>query len=400
MFSLESCATLSSLGKMPQEDASLPSLDSVNTLVDVSSVGFEWKLITDSRIKGFVIYRAQNNKDEALQKIATIKDPFSTHYFDTKLKPQTKYTYAFATLGANNTISPKSNPIPIQTSYIDPVESIFAINNRPKTIKLIWSPHPNPSIKSYLIERLNNAGEFQTIKTIPHRLSVEYFDTDLKDGVTYTYRIVAKSYEGVRAKPSQSISITTIQQPNPITNIQATTDLPKAVKIKWDEAPDAEGVKIKRYKILYSKNGKDFKSLATTTQTSYTHKLKDDGESYIYQVVLLGENELEGKMSSYPPRGSSLNPPKAPTMFEGKMQNQQAHLQWKASTDERVKYYAIYRKEKQLWKQALRFTDITDTYFIDKEMQPNKKYLYSVVGVDEHEIESAHSQEIELSLEP
>lgn len=384
-----------------QEDSSLPRLDSVNTLVDVSSVGFEWKLINNEKIKGYVIYRSESGEGKGLQRIATIKNRFATHFYDINLSPQTKYIYAFAVLGENDTISPKSEPIHIQTSFIDPVESVFAINNQPRSIKLIWSPHPNPSVDSYLIQRLNKAGEFKTIKTIPHRLSVEYFDEDLKDGETYTYRIIAKNHEGVESKPTQGISVSTIPQPAPIENIQASNDLPRSISITWEDAPDSAGVSKKYYKILVSSNDKDYKSIATTNQTNYTHKLqaKDDGITYSYQVVLLGDNGLEGRMSSNPAKGSSLPPPSTPTQFEGKMIEGKATLSWQTPSDDRIVSYIVYRKEGALWTQSAKFIDIHNNGFIDKEMQKGKKYSYSVVSVDKHGIESKPSQEIELILE-
>ncbi|WP_233706540.1 fibronectin type III domain-containing protein [Helicobacter marmotae] len=385
----------------PQEDPSLPRLDSLNVLADVSSVGFEWKLIQDENIKGFVVYRAQSGSGAGLQKIATIKNRFATHFYDINLQPQTKYIYAFATLGENNTISPKSELIHIQTSFIDPVESVFAINNQPRSIKLIYSPHPNPSIDSYLIQRLNKAGEFKTIKTIPHRLSVEYFDEKLKDGETYTYRIIAQSHEGIKSKPSQIVSVSTIPQPAPIEDIQATTDLPKAIKITWQEAPDTQGVSKKYYRISYSEDGKNYKNLATTNQTHYIHKLEDkkNGISYYYQVVLLGDNGLQGHLSSHPAKGSSLPPPSTPNHFNGSMQEGKAVLSWQTPSDDRILSYVVYRKEGGLWTQSARFVDIYDTQFIDKEMQEGKSYTYSVVSVDKNGIESAPTPEITLQKE-
>lgn len=390
------------MGAKLEEDPSLPRLDSVRTLIDVSSVGFEWNLINDDRIIGFVVYRSGSGEGKGLQKIATIKNPYATHFYDLSLNPQTKYIYAFATLGQDGRISPKSNPIHIQTSFIDSVESVFAINSQPKTIKIIWSPHPNPSVDSYLLQRLDKAGQFQTIKLIPHRLSVEYFDTKLKDGETYTYRVIAQNHEGVKSKPSEGVSVATIPQPAPINNVKASDNLPKAIEIQWDEAQEAEGIKKKYYKILYSTNDKDYKTLATTNQTNYTHKLKagEDGVSYYYQVVLLGENGLEGHMSTTPAKGVSLPPPDAPLYFKGEVQNNQAILSWEAPEDERVKGYIVYRKEGSLWEQSSKFIDIEQPRFIDKEMRAGKTYKYSVVSVDQYGIESAPTSEIKLPTNP
>lgn len=393
-------ACFSALNVKLQEDSSLPRLDSINTLVDVSSVGFEWKLINNDSIQGYVVYRSESVGGKGLQQIAIIKNRFATHFYDTNLLPQTKYMYAFAVLGPNGAVSPKSEPIHIQTSFIDPVESVFAINNQPRTIKLIWSPHPNPSVDSYLVQRLDKAGKFKTITTIPHRLSVEYFDEDLQDGETYTYRIIARNHEGIESKPTEGISVSTIPQPAPIENIQASTNLPRSIEVTWDSAPDSAGVSKKYYKILVSSNNKDFKSIATTNQTHYTHKLqaKDDGVSYYYQVVLLGDNGLEGRSSSTPAKGSSLPPPATPTQFEGKMIDGRATLSWQIPSDERIQSFIVYRKEGTLWAQSSKFIDIHDNSFSDKEMQKGKKYSYSVVSVDKNGLESKPSQEIELML--
>lgn len=397
---LNACFSSFDFNTKLQEDTSLPLLDSVNTLADVSSVGFEWNLVQSDSVEGFVVYRSQFGSNKGLQKIATIKNRFATHYYDKNLKPQTKYIYAFATLGQNGTISPKSEPINIQTSFIGPVESLFAINSEPRTVKLIYSPHPNPSVDSYLIQRLNKSGEFKTIKTIPHRLSVEYFDKNLKDGETYTYRIIAKNHEGIKSKPSQSVSVSTIPQPAPIQDIQASTNLVRSIQITWREAPDTQGVSKKYYKILYSANGKDYKHLATTNQTQYTHKLKDkeDGLSYYYQVILLGDNGLQGHLSSSPAKGSSLPPPGTPIHFNGKILDNKAMLSWQNPNDERIVGYIVYRREAGLWSQSMRFVDIYDTKFVDKEMNKDKVYSYSVASIDKNGIESEPTQSISLSL--
>lgn len=391
---LSACA---SLNAPLQKDSSLSPPDSIHTIVDVSSVGFEWNLIQNENAQGFVIYRSKPNSRELFE-IERIKNRFATHYYDHHLKPQTTYLYGIATLGENNTISQAMRTIEVKTSFIDAIESVFATNSKPRAIKIIFSPHPNPSVDSYLIQRLNKAGEFKTIAKIPHRLSAEYFDENLQNGETYTYRVIAKSFEGIESKPSQSVSARTIPQPAPIENIQASNDLARAISITWQEAPDTQGVSKKLYKISYSLNGKSYKHLATTDKTQYTHKLtdKEDGVSYYYQVVLLGDNGLQGHLSSYPAKGSSLPPPSTPKNFEGKMLDNKATLSWQTPSDERIVSYVVYRKENGLWTQSARFIDIYDTHFIDKEMQEDKIYAYSVVSIDKNGIESAPTPEIKL----
>lgn len=61
--------------------------------------------------------------------------------------------------------------------------------------------------------------------------------------------------------------------------------------------------------------------------------------------------------------------------------------------------FIVYRKENGLWTQSMRFVDIHNGSFIDKEMEEGKVYTYSVVSVDKNGIESAHTAEITLQKE-
>lgn len=400
---MSSCLSTKSLSTKWQEDASLATLDAnaISILADVSSVGFEWKPLNMDNLKGFVIYRAQSGSDKGLEQIDVILNPYATHYYNAGLSAQTKYIYAFATISNDDSISPKSEPLYVQTSFIDAVESLFAITNAPKSIKLIWSPHPNPSVSSYILQRLNTkSGEFKSIKTIPHRLSVEYFDTNLDDDTSYTYRIIAKSFEGIESKPSKSVSATTIAPPKPIENITASENQPRAVVLSWDEAQDSKGVSKKRYEVSYSLDNKHFKKLATTSQTTYTHSLsaESDGIVHYYQVILLGDNGLRGRTSGSV-KGSSLAKPSTPKHFSASVKDGKAELSWEAPSDDRIMGYIIYRKEGAIMSQVKPFNGITETSFSDESMQKGKKYHYSVVSVDEYGIESAPTQTITLSLD-
>lgn len=292
-------------------------------------------------------------------------------------------------------MSKKSEILHIQTSFVDAVESVFGVNSMPKTIKLIWSPHPNPSVKSYIIERLDSQGEFKSIGSSNHRLSVEFFDKNLQDGETYTYRIIAKTYEGIKSKPSNILQVSTIKQPDAINNVQASNDLARQILLQWDEAPDSAGVKQKKYKVLYSSNDKQCKVAGTTTKTTFTHKIQEDGARYYYQVLLLGENGLEGKYSAESSVGSTLPKPSPVRDFKAFIQNGNATLKWETPSDSRIDSFIVYRKES--WGKELKYSDIRKDGFVDKEMQQGKKYKYSVVSVDSNGIESVPSIEIELS---
>ncbi|PAF47596.1 hypothetical protein BKH46_03315 [Helicobacter sp. 12S02634-8] len=386
---------LSLFGREDKIDTGLPIIKDVKTINDVRSVGFEWGSIDDtSLVAGFVLYRIE--KDGVLKKIATIKNPLATHYYDNGLTPLSAYSYQISTLGKDGAVSPRSPIIHIKTSFIDAVESVFASEGYPKEIKLIWSPHPNPSISKYIIQRLDDRGVFLNIGAVKNRLYVEYFDKNLQDGKEYKYRVIAESFEGAKSLPSPIAVGKTKAQPSPITHLLASNNLPRAIKLDWDLSPQEDVV---AYRVYSAGSIKDhFKMIAQTKENHYTDKIPQDGVERFYKVIPLDSTGLQGELPIGAVKGMTLTPPPTPIIIKGVIQNNQAVILWQSIDDMRVKNYAVYRYEGSFSSKPLRFGDITKNEFIDKEMTAGKKYRYQVVSVDGNGIESAPSKEVELLI--
>ena len=95
--------------KQPQIDATLPRIETIRTLPDITEIGFEWTPIYGDRVEGYNIYRMDGS---AMKKIATINDKYISHYVDTKLTPVTQYSYRMATFSVDKR---ESEPSPIVT---------------------------------------------------------------------------------------------------------------------------------------------------------------------------------------------------------------------------------------------------------------------------------------------
>ncbi|WP_394951342.1 fibronectin type III domain-containing protein [uncultured Helicobacter sp.] len=390
-------------------DESLPKIQKIQTLSDVSSVAFEWenkdKLEDGSptAIEGFVIFRAdqetlqqdsqapQNLTLESFKRIATIKNPLATHFFDTNLKPKSTYYYLFATLGKDSTMSAYSQAIKVQTSFIDPVEGVFAISSRPRTIKLIITPHPNPSIKSYIIQRKDSEGRFESLKELKHRLNIEYFDSNLQDSTTYVYRVLAKDFEGNISEPSEEVSARTLDLIECVEGVSATTQLPLKIGLAWQPHPKATSYRI--YADIES-NGR-YKLIATTQNTSYTHTLKEHGQSVAYQIVGVDMYGFDGEQLQTPIAGATLSRPIAPNITSSQIQGNTIAITWDTPNDGRAVKYALYRKDSQTNRNN-RYNNIKTTHFIDKETKHGIDYTYSVVSIDEFGIESPQSPSVTL----
>ena len=78
-------------------DESLPRVEGIRTITSDDEIGLEWpRYDNNTAVLGFVVYRAPASGGEA-KKIATIADPYSTHYVDTRLQPGTSYKYTVRT---------------------------------------------------------------------------------------------------------------------------------------------------------------------------------------------------------------------------------------------------------------------------------------------------------------
>lgn len=413
-LTLTGCTTLmQGFNQKFEQDSSLPTLSDIRTISDVSTIGFEWEMpaqkvdsqnvLKKLEVEGFVIYRAkesdfvreeleqQNLPFSAFKQIAILKNPLATHFFDTNLAPKSVYYYLFATLGKNKTMSPLSKTLKVETSFIDPIEGLFVLNHKPKTLKIVITPHANPSIKSYIIQRQNDKGVFINITELKGRFNIEYFDTNLQDDTAYTYRVLAKDFLGNLSEPSTEVSERTLELLPSVENASATHGLPLKIELSWNPLSQA-----KRYKIYADmENNGQYKVLATTTKTHFTHTLKEHGQSVRYQIVGLDSYEMDGKMLKTPLVGSTLARPQAPKITSSKIEGQNIIIQWSVPEDSRAKKYALYRKEPQT-NRSNRYNNIKSTNFIDKETKRALNYTYSVSSIDEFGIESQQSASVTL----
>ncbi|CRF41029.1 Putative fibronectin domain-containing lipoprotein [Helicobacter ailurogastricus] len=388
--------TLSFNQQQETMNANLPVVQGIRTINDVESVGFEWQPVGNpGLIDGFAIYRMQ--KDQVYRRVATIRNPLATHYYDDGLTPQTDYTYQIATIGKNGGVSQMSAPILVHTSYINPVERVFASQESPKEIKIFWSPHPNPSIARYIVQRESADGKFSNIGVVKNRLYVEYFDKNLPDGAKQRYRVIAESFEGAKSLPSAIVEGQTKPLPLPLSNLQASTNLTRKIELSW--APSSQS-DVALYRV-YATNRIDghFKSIAETKEPHYTDEVDADGASRFYKVVAVDKNGLEGVMPTESIKGVTLPRPTPPIITKGTIEDGQAIIEWQSVPDKRVKGYAVYRFDGNSNSSPVRFGNLTNTQFIDKNMANGQKYRYQVVSIDAAGLESRPSKEVELRLD-
>ncbi len=190
-------------------DPTLTPLKEIHVLPSMNSVGFEWEKISDHRIHGVNIYRDNASEDtKSFKRIGTVGNRYATHFVDTHVKADSTYRYMFSTFALGKE-SKRSEPVEVRTlPPFSAVTFVKAYKVAPSVVKILWKPHDNPSISTYIIERSVNDGEWKFVSQVQGQLMVEYIDTFVTRGHTYRYRIIAQSYDKIRAYPSQPTQIT------------------------------------------------------------------------------------------------------------------------------------------------------------------------------------------------
>ena len=193
-------------------DPRLPKVVNVKAIASSTSVGFEWQPLYTKGVEGINIYRTEpnsytNSNTKQLTKVATVLNPFASHYVDTGLKQNSRYTYTFTTIKGSYE-SAHGKVVEIKTLPPMPPVSFFqGAQKASNTIKLIWRPHPDKRVKMYKIEKSINGKDWNWVASIQNRMMVEYIDNYVTAGNRYQYRIIAVGFDGSFSEATLPVTI-------------------------------------------------------------------------------------------------------------------------------------------------------------------------------------------------
>lgn len=372
-------------------DATLPKikLTTHGVKTGMKSISLEWKSIKDKRVNGVFIYRDDKYLD-------TIDNPFSTHYFDSDIKPNQSYAYYFKTYSIDAQSVKSETTLIKSKSILDSVSWIHATNDMPKSAKIIWRPHTNKLVSGYRLQRRAlEENEFRIITNLDGRLRAEYIDYDLKDKHTYVYRLFALTYNKIISNPSEEIEVTTKGLPQEVKNIKATNNKPKKIVITWEKSNIKDFLKYNVYRSQEQEGG--YELIASISKNSYSDVINEDGMKYFYRVSTVDKDALESNYELNFAKGLTLVKPKAPTILDSRIVDGSIIIKW-SKTDDRTKTYIVSKKYKNSMFDTIEeeFDGIKNTSFHDTKIQAQTKYFYKVYSVDKNNIRSKESKEIEL----
>ena len=96
-------------------------------------------------------------------------------------------------------------------------------------------------------------------------------------------------------------------------------------------------------------------------------------------------------------QGMTLGAPSAPGIIDAKLLGNSVKIQW-SKTDPRSVKYMVRKKHKQGWfdEDVEEYDVNSGTTFIDKKIEPNSTYTYTVFALDKNSIMSPQSVEVKV----
>ena len=382
-------------------DSTLPmvTLTKNGTVVDMKAIAFEWKSIKDPRVKGIYIYKknpdTKDNKSE-LEYYKTIESRFTTHYVDIDVVPDTKYSYAFKTF-AKDSEGVQSRVIVLNSlPVLESVSWIHSITDMPRSAKIIWRPHQNQKVKSYIIERRTlEDKKWSKLAVVQGRLNAEFIDLDLNDNFVYNYRVRVHTYDNITSSPSQIVKVITKALPKGISQITTTNNLPKKIKVNWEKSTAKD---FGLYYVYRSESvDGSYDLVATLHNNRFEDKIAEDGKSYFYRVSVVDKDGLESKHEKLSIQGMTLQKPETPDVVKVNEVNGNIEIIW-SSNDSRINTFTVTKTHKKSWidKVTEDFEGIKGNKFVDREILADSEYTYIIYGIDKNGIKSEPSIKMKI----
>lgn len=286
---------------------------------------------------------------------------------DAQVSGNNSSTSSDAVSGGNSNSASNSGT----SAALETVKNLATAQTKYNTIILNWSPVSGAT--NYEILYTTTPENANSYKKLAVSKKTSYKFSKAKCGVEYTFKVRACGKSG------KTKTYGTYAQTSGKTTLGGTCSLSvkkttyNSVTLKWSKVDGA-----KKYRILTSADGQNWKLLTTKGGTSYTCKGLPTGKSAYYKVV--------PERDSF--TGNESNQATATTVLDS-VKNLKARaagansmkLSWKKVPG--VLYYEVYRLDSESGEYVLleNAKRVPKNSYIDTGLQPSTKYSYKVVGV-------------------
>jgi fibronectin type 3 domain-containing protein len=284
---------------------------------------------------------------------------------------------------------------------IPAITSAASVDN--KTILVTWEfPHEyDKDIQGFFVERSASAsGAYKRIhdNMIPAMVR-DYTDQSPAPVNYYRIAVLASGNDKIRSMPYFTHLVDSVPPSTP-TGVKGGIDEYGNVKLSWLPNKDSDIFGYRIYRSYYL--SEEFSQITSQPleDTAYHDKvqLQSLNEKIHYTVMAIDRNQNHSSLSEVFTLTLPDKVPPVPPVFLPIVSSQNGvELRWMPSSSIDVIRYDLYRKGDQ--NQWIRITSITansDTlyYYFDKNIQNNTQQVYTVIAIDEGQLESPPSEAV------
>lgn len=287
----------------------------------------------------------------------------------------------------------------VDTTVLD-VPNAFAAPLGTHDIMIGWNNVPHNS--GYILEyRYANTGYFSLAALEANDTMYQHSGIPPDTTVYYRVRAVGDSvYYGSNFgfTNARTEALVPLQTPS----ITATANSSRQITINWNSIPNASG-----YVLIYSTDGQFFSLVDTLSSgtTSYIHDTLSTGTQIWYKVQALGDDDVYGNSDfsdTASARTFALTPVGTPNLVIDSTHTTDVYMHWNSIADATA-YLVRYSTDSLDWQLAT-LTGPDTTFFIHRDLTPNKKYYYQLqakgngetTGDSPFDLDSATTQQSQL----
>ncbi len=331
--------------------------------VSSSQINLAWST-SDSLATAYYVDRSPNG-NSSWTRLATVT---TKSYGNTGLAANTTYYYRVSATNSAGTSS-SSTKVSAKTPAATPAAptNVAATAVSISQINLTWTAG-DALATGYLIERSTGGGAFTQVGSVT---TTSFSNTDLAEGTTYSYRVIATNASGT--SPAGLIATaSTLQRPAMPTTLIATPVSISRIDLSWNSGDAlATGFVVER-----SSDGEGFQQIADVATPGLTDSGLVEGATYTYRITAY--NAAGFSPISEPASAATLQRPAQPAGLSGSpVSNSQINLAW-TSGDVLATGFIVERST-----DGVTFTQIADqaaTTFNDTGLSAGATYTYRVTA--------------------
>ncbi len=336
--------------KAPQNVKSVNTKDALKVTWDVSGGAGE-----------YYVFR-RNGETGVFTLVSSVKAGEALEFIDTDVQVDHIYYYKVQAISAKGeSFESEISPATMRITCVTGIEGKRVSDG----IYIEWNNHKYA--ESYIVCRMES-GEW---KRIGETSEVDYTDTTVESGKTYSYSVipVVETFEG-GIDEDEIFKIRYIAAPT----VSKTTNYKATVKVEWTSVAGAEKYRLQRVTVDSKGNNKgSYKTIATVSAPDVSYKDTDivAGRTYRYRVYAISGDDVSVASKSF--KNTFLSVPKISSL-----DNAYGGIKISWGAVKNAEKYRILRKESGGSWETIKTVSSSTTAYTDKTTKNGVKYYYAV----------------------